>query len=75
MKDTRRATNHANIDDMKARDYSKPYRVTNGKKFRLDDVDPGDTRWVTNDDEAADLLQEGIDVLSDSMRTTAGRCC
>jgi PPK2 family polyphosphate:nucleotide phosphotransferase len=50
---------------MKARDYSKPYRVTNGKKFRLDDVDPAETRWVKNEDEAADLLKEGIDVLSD----------
>ena len=49
---------------MKARDYSKPYRVTNGKKFRLDDVDPDETRWVKNEDEAADLLKEGIDVLS-----------
>jgi PPK2 family polyphosphate:nucleotide phosphotransferase len=50
---------------MKARDYSKPYRVTNGKKFRLDDVDPAETRWVRDEDEAADLLKEGIDVLSD----------
>jgi PPK2 family polyphosphate:nucleotide phosphotransferase len=49
---------------MKARDYSKPYRVTNGKKFRLDDVDPAETRWVRNEDEAVDLLKEGIDVLS-----------
>jgi PPK2 family polyphosphate:nucleotide phosphotransferase len=50
---------------VKARDYSKPYRVTNGKKFRLDDVDPDETRWVKNEDEATDLLKEGIDVLSD----------
>jgi PPK2 family polyphosphate:nucleotide phosphotransferase len=50
---------------MKARDYSKPYRVTNGKKFRLDDIDPDETRWVKNEDEAGDLLKEGIDVLSD----------
>jgi PPK2 family polyphosphate:nucleotide phosphotransferase len=50
---------------MKARDYSKPYRVTNGKRFRLDDVDPGETRWVKEEDEAEDLLQEGIEVLSD----------
>ena len=40
---------------MKARDYSKPYRVTNGKKFRLDDiVNPDETRWVKNEDEAGD---------------------
>ena len=50
---------------MKARDHSKPYRVGNGKKFRLDDVDPGETRWVKNEDEATDLLKEGIEVLSD----------
>ncbi len=49
---------------MKARDYSKPYRVESGKKFRLDDVDPGETRWVQNEDEATDLLKEGVDVLS-----------
>ena len=51
--------------NMKARDYSKPYRVTNGKKFRLDDVDPDETRWVKNEDEAGDLLKEGIEVLSE----------
>ena len=50
---------------MKARDYSKPYRVTNGKKFRLDDVDPAETRWVKNEAKAADLLKEGVKVLSD----------
>jgi PPK2 family polyphosphate:nucleotide phosphotransferase len=48
-----------------ARDYSKPYRITTGKKFRLDDVDPDETRWVENEDKAAELLQQGIDVLSD----------
>jgi polyphosphate kinase 2 (PPK2 family) len=50
---------------MKARDYSKPYRITKGKNFRLDDIDPGETRWVTTEKEAADLLKQGIDVLRD----------
>ena len=50
---------------MKARDYSKPYRVTNGKQFSLDDVDPDETRWVKNEDKATDLLKQGIDVLSE----------
>ena len=49
---------------MKARDYSKPYRITNGQNFRLDDVDARETRWVKNQDEATDLLHEGIEVLS-----------
>jgi PPK2 family polyphosphate:nucleotide phosphotransferase len=57
--------NHVSGMKMKARDYSKPYRVTNGKKFRLDEADPAETRWVENEDDAADLLQRGIDVLSD----------
>ena len=61
---------------MKARDYSKPYRITDGKKFRLDDVEPAETRWVKDEDEATDLLKEGVEVLSDlqEKRTTAGRC-
>ena len=50
---------------MKARDYSRPYRVTNGKKFRLDDVDPDETRWVKNEDEATELLRQGVEVLSE----------
>src|ERR1044071_526156 len=48
---------------MKARDYSKPYRITNGKKFRLDDVDPAETRWVKHEDDAAKLLKKGIEAL------------
>ena len=31
---------------------SKPYRVRNGKKFRLKDVDPGDTGEHTSEDKA-----------------------
>jgi PPK2 family polyphosphate:nucleotide phosphotransferase len=50
---------------VKARDYAKPYRVTHGRKFRLDEIDPGETRWVTNENEATDLLRQGIEVLSD----------
>ena len=50
---------------MKARDYSRPYRITDGTKFRLNDVDPGEKRWVKHGDEAADLLKQGVEVLSD----------
>jgi hypothetical protein len=28
----------------KAGGFSRPYRVTNGRKFRLKDVDPGEAR-------------------------------
>ena len=46
---------------MKARDYSKPYRVTHGKKFRLDDVDPDETRWVKNAQNLRYFLGETIE--------------
>jgi hypothetical protein len=34
-----------------AKRFSKPYRITNGKKFRLTDVDPGDTGELTSEDK------------------------
>jgi PPK2 family polyphosphate:nucleotide phosphotransferase len=44
-----------------------PYRVTNGKKFRLEDVDPNDTGEVTAEDKprARELLEKGIEVLAE----------
>jgi PPK2 family polyphosphate:nucleotide phosphotransferase len=45
---------------------SKPYRVTNGKKFRLADFDPGDTGELKSDDKprAKEALQTGIEALA-----------
>ena len=45
---------------------SKPYRVTNGKKFRLKDVDPDDTSDLKSDDKprAKEALQSGIETLA-----------
>ena len=46
---------------------SKPYRVTNGKKFRLKDVDPGDTGELKSGDKprAKEALQTGVDALAE----------
>src|SRR5436190_18784265 len=46
-----------------ARKLCKPYRVTKGKKFRLKDVDPGDTGKHSAKDkkEAKKALQEGVE--------------
>ena len=46
---------------------SKPYRVTNGKKFRLSDVDPGDTGELKSEDKsrAKEALQTGIETLAE----------
>lgn len=39
----------------------KPFRVTDGKQFRLKDIDPGDTRGLHLDkDDAQSLLDQGV---------------
>lgn len=46
---------------------SKPYRVTNGKKFRLKDYDPGDTGDLKSEDKprAKEALQTGVEALAE----------
>src|SRR6185312_10472921 len=46
---------------------SKPYRVRNGKKFRLKDVDPGDTgeHKSKDKDRAKEALQTGVEALAE----------
>src|SRR6266576_1770948 len=46
---------------------SKPYRVRNGKKFLLEDVDPGDTGELQSEDKtrAKEALQTGVGALTE----------
>jgi PPK2 family polyphosphate:nucleotide phosphotransferase len=41
------------------------YRVTKGAKFRLKDIDPGDTDEFKSHEEAKELLAEGVRLMSD----------
>jgi PPK2 family polyphosphate:nucleotide phosphotransferase len=50
---------------MKPGAFAKPYRVTEGKKFRLDDIRPGDTGGLQDPKAAAALLREGTDRLAE----------
>jgi PPK2 family polyphosphate:nucleotide phosphotransferase len=50
---------------MKAREYSRPYRVGDGRRFRLSDVDPGEVRWKMSKERAAEALREGAVLLSE----------
>ncbi len=50
---------------MKPGDFAKPYRVTNGKKFRLKDHDPGDTGGLEDKEAAGDLLRAGVERLAE----------
>jgi len=45
---------------------AKSYRVTNGKKFRLKDVDPDDTGDLKDEDKprAKEMLQAGVEALA-----------
>lgn len=45
---------------------SRPYRITNGKKFRLKDYDPGDTGELKSGDKprAKEALQTGVEALA-----------
>src|SRR5205809_2710056 len=51
----------------RARKFCKPYRVTDGKAFRLKDVDPGDTQDLKSDDKprAKEALANGVEALQE----------
>src|SRR6478672_411685 len=50
-----------------SRRLSKPYRITNGKKFKLKEFDPGDTGELKSDDKARakEALQIGVEALAE----------
>ncbi|HXV61917.1 MAG TPA: PPK2 family polyphosphate kinase, partial [Vicinamibacteria bacterium] len=51
----------------RAKKFSRPYRVTDGDKFRLKDVDPNDIGDLDAEDKprAKEALQTGIDALAE----------
>ena len=51
----------------RARQLSKPYRVANGKGFRLRDVYPGDTAQLESADAvgAHEMLERGVQQLAE----------
>jgi len=51
----------------KAREIAQPFCVTKGQKFRLKDVDPGDTLWLKAEDKprAKEALAMGVEALAE----------
>jgi PPK2 family polyphosphate:nucleotide phosphotransferase len=51
----------------KARAFAKPYRITDGRKFRLSDCDPGDTMGLGSEDKprAKEALEIGVGALAE----------
>ncbi len=50
----------------KAGKFARPYCITNGSKFKLKDIDPGDTAKLEEEDKprSKEVLAEGVDVLA-----------
>jgi PPK2 family polyphosphate:nucleotide phosphotransferase len=44
--------------------FVRPFRVTDGRRFRLSDVKPGDTRGLKSKEQAKQRLREGVERLS-----------
>jgi PPK2 family polyphosphate:nucleotide phosphotransferase len=46
---------------------ARRYRVKDGEKFRLDDVDPADTAWLKAEDKPAakEALEKGVEMLAE----------
>ncbi len=45
--------------------YLKPFRITDGKGFRLKDIDPRDTRGLKSKEQAEAIMQQGVEMLAD----------
>src|SRR4029453_10443132 len=50
----------------RAREFSEPYRINDGSKFRMKDMDPADTAGLGSEDKprAREALQTGIEALA-----------
>lgn len=48
-----------------AKDFSDRYCITKGEKFKLKDIDPGDTAEMVDKAQAKELIAEGVAMLSE----------
>jgi len=49
----------------KTGDFAAPFRITYGKRFRLKDIDPGDTKEFKSKERASKTLESGLVLLSE----------
>ena len=54
---------------------SQPFRVDDGRKFRLKDFDPGDTGGFKSHEHAKKLLQAGVETLSEMQQKLYAQDC
>ena len=50
----------------RARGFAKPFRITDGSRFRLKDIDPGDTLHFGSEDKprAKEALAMGVEAVA-----------
>ena len=53
------------VSKKSAKALARRYRIDDGRKFRLDDVDPGDTAGLALKDKAKEILAQGVNALRD----------
>jgi len=46
-------------------EFAKAYRIGDGRRFRLKDVDPGDTGGIASKQEAGEALAQGVELLAE----------
>ena len=54
---------HSNVAK-EAREYARPYCISDGSKFRLKDFDPNDTGTLKSKEHAEGMLARGVELLS-----------
>jgi PPK2 family polyphosphate:nucleotide phosphotransferase len=55
--------------------FIKPYRIENGRKFKLSQINPGDTRHIKSKDRARELLAEGVKKLAELQEKLYAQNC
>jgi PPK2 family polyphosphate:nucleotide phosphotransferase len=48
-----------------AKKCSEPFRITDGKAFRLEHIDPGDTLGLEDKDKAEEALESGVELIGE----------
>jgi PPK2 family polyphosphate:nucleotide phosphotransferase len=55
--------------------FIKPYRIEDGRKFKLSQINPADTHHIKNKDRAKELLAEGVEKLAELQEKLYAQNC
>jgi PPK2 family polyphosphate:nucleotide phosphotransferase len=55
--------------------FVKPYRIDDGRKFSLSDIDPADTHHIQSKERAQELLKQGVKMLAEMQEKLYAQNC